>query len=829
MKKDRKRAGRRTARSFISLFTGLFLLFGAVGTMGCGSANSTAVSNRAGVAGNDASGAGTAESNGGSGENGTDKKAMGRYVESMDESLAEQMGTNAKLVQCRDGSLVIFSKVSGKWVSKDNGVTWEQEPLAWFSELKEKEGWIMNIAVSMDGYVGIIYFEGDNTGEEESANTDKEASDEETETEKEDGSEESAGLTTDDTEELHPKYMVVSPEGQSTEFEIPYVKDGYLRTLSFSDEGRLFGSALGGKIYEIDWEQGSSKVIADLDEWAFQLEIWGERMVCVTTEGIFIHDLTAGEIVEDTALDEFVDDQMGGKIDYSAVDEQPLLVIPGGEDILYLIYEQGIYRHVAGGNLVEQLADGTMNSLSNPSYGLGDGILLEDGTFLLMFSGGQLVSYTYDPNMPSTPDIRIRAYSLEENGKLKKAIAAFQAKHPEVYVRYEIGNSGDASATREDALKKLNTEIAAGTGPDLLLLDDMPMDSYIEKGILADVSSLLENNAGDEYFQNILRAFETEGKVYAVPVEFELLVAGGRKEDVEQMKDLASIAGVVEQYREEKPEGYILGAVSEKNLLKSFFSVCVPTWKTESGNVNEEELEEFFTQIKEIWDAEKKGITDKMREEKEEYDLKMAGYGMTEEEIDRYWFKIGSNGEKYVAGEQEFIIGGIGNSTELDMLVSFFRAREDVDAEFMAYGGQVDHVFVPKTIVGISQASEHQKMAGELLKGMMDDLGWDGFAVNKKQFIENLRMNATEDGSSYGAAGGESADGRSFYYEIYPATEEEIRQLTQIAEQANVPYMKNSILEDAVSEAGEKVLKGEMTAKEGVQEVTKRVSLYMAE
>ena len=35
--------------------------------------------------------------------------------------------------------------------------------------------------------------------------------------------------------------------------------------------------------------------------------------------------------------------------------------------------------------------------------------------------------------------------------------------------------------TREDALKKLNTELLSGSGPDVLILDKMPYDSYMEK------------------------------------------------------------------------------------------------------------------------------------------------------------------------------------------------------------------------------------------------------------------------------------------------------------------------------------------------------------
>lgn len=39
----------------------------------------------------------------------------------------------------------------------------------------------------------------------------------------------------------------------------------------------------------------------------------------------------------------------------------------------------------------------------------------------------------------------------------------------------------DNGVTLEDALKTLSTDILAGNGPDVLILDGMPVDSYVEK------------------------------------------------------------------------------------------------------------------------------------------------------------------------------------------------------------------------------------------------------------------------------------------------------------------------------------------------------------
>lgn len=571
-------------------------------------------------------------------------------------------------------------------------------------------------------------------------------------------------------------------------------------------------------------------MVAEAGGLMYHLEVWGGRIVCSSGTGITILDTDTGETVADPVLDDFLDTQMGENMGYAETGTRPLLVLPGGDDILYLICEKGIYRHVLGGNVVEQLADGTLNSLGNPSFRLSDGILVQEDRFLLLFTNGQIGDYAYDPDVPAVPDIMLRVYSLAENRKLKTAIADFQAKHPETYVRYDIGLDGNTSATREDALKKLNMEIAAGNSPDLFILDDMPMDSYMEKGILADLTPLLEK-MGDGYFQNMLRAFEKGGEILAVPTEFELPVAGGKKEDVGQMKDLLSIAALVREYREEKPEGSILGLVREKDLIKQFLWVCAPAWTKEDGSVDEGRLEEFFTQIKEIWDAEEEGISEKMREETEDFYLRMEQQGRTEEELEQYRINhIGWSGDQYMEGKQEFFLGGADSSATLDMMISYFHVEQRKDGDFASYGGQVSNVFVPGTISGISRTSQYQEMAAELLEILLEKSYGTGLSLKKEQMREDLHANANEDGSSYASAGGgEAEDGSYIFLEIYPASEEEVERLMQIAEQAEIPYVRNRVLEKAVCDAGESVLKDEISVKEGVQEVKNRVALYMAE
>ena len=52
--------------------------------------------------------------------------------------------------------------------------------------------------------------------------------------------------------------------------------------------------------------------------------------------------------------------EQGNSLEYHTTGINPLLILPGEEGILYLVFEKGIYRHVIGGNLIEQVVDGAL-------------------------------------------------------------------------------------------------------------------------------------------------------------------------------------------------------------------------------------------------------------------------------------------------------------------------------------------------------------------------------------------------------------------------------------------------------------------------------------
>ena len=60
-------------------------------------------------------------------------------------------------------------------------------------------------------------------------------------------------------------------------------------------------------------------------------------------------------------------------------------------------------------------------------------------------------------------------------------ISEFQDKYPNTEIIYETGEGSEGTVTVADRIRALNARILAGDGPDILVLDGLPTESYIEK------------------------------------------------------------------------------------------------------------------------------------------------------------------------------------------------------------------------------------------------------------------------------------------------------------------------------------------------------------
>lgn len=790
------------------------------------------------------------------------EKSMGRYLE--EEVLVPEVSDQPEyyaapwLGKRDDGKVVMADKNLGIYTSEDHGESWEAAGCPW-SELWENT-YISDIALSPDGaaaIVGVLFEEESEGGDETEGSSGSEAAPEsagekadgikgemedvEGEPEESAGAEEGSGGEADDGTEGYGveveenRYYYVDPEGTITEIPFDGGADEEITKFAFDRQGRLYGFGFESRGYLFDLEAGTAKKLFEGEGLIDSVCFTEQYMVAFTSRNeVILFDLEKGMPVEDDrTLQDFVTENVGssgGSVEWG----YDIIATSGEEgDILYLAFQGGLYRHVIGGTVMEQIIDGSITAFGDPSAELLAMEMLPDNEFIVLYTGRKLYKYTYDPDVPSVPEHELKVYSLVENDSLRQAVSLFQKEHQDVYVRYEIGMTGDDSITKEDAIRNLNTKILAGEGPDIMLLDGLSQDSYVEKGVLADVSGLVEEMSGEEaLFPNIVETCRKDGKLYALPIRVQVPMMAGRADYVEKIEDLESLADVVEEIREEKPEGAVLGLAPAEGLLRVLSLTSKGAWADETGAVDEEALTEFLTAAKRIWQAEISGVDERLLEHSANY-----GGGIAWEEGMEY--AAVSERAVSIGMKQQLLAVGKVCRVDFDYDVLTSVAGQEEDFRFGFWNGQVENGLIPDGMAGLLSNSAEDELAiafyrflyGRKLQDM-DLTG--GLPVNMASF-DTFAVNPYMDPDGFmednvaGALVVSDDMGDTYHVDLIWPDEEDFGKLKDTVSGLRVVNAGDAAIEEAVYEVGREVLESDMTVEEAVREIVKRSAIYLAE
>ena len=131
-----------------------------------------------------------------------------------------------------------------------------------------------------------------------------------------------------------------------------------------------------------------------------------------------------------------------------------------------------------------------------------------------------------DPNKQST----IVFSMFKKDPYFEAAIAAYRKAHPntKINLKYQVNNtSEDISGAKQEKFEStMIADFLNGKGPDLVVMDHLPTDKYMAKGLLADVGAMLRGDASikqEDYYGSIWDSLrESDGGLYALPLSFSL-------------------------------------------------------------------------------------------------------------------------------------------------------------------------------------------------------------------------------------------------------------------------------------------------------------------
>ena len=422
--------------------------------------------------------------------------------------------------------------------------------------------------------------------------------------------------------------------------------------------------------------------------------------------------------------------------------------------------------------------------------------------------------YAWDADAGINPSQVISIWSLEENPLVRAAITELWRRNPDAYITYEIALAGDTAMSQADAIRNLNTRLLGGSGPDIIVLDGVPIESYAARGMLMDLSATV--NVSDVY-DNLLTPFTApNGNLYTIPTQFKVPMLMGTEAELSANQTLSALTNTIVTGNPPVSGGAFRGLAglpaSERPAiyftdLQELFDIL---WYTSSpafvtGNqLNTDVIEEFFASIEAI----------------------SAMYNLAEPAGEGFFTMINS-AVSTVGGRQGLgAINLTGSLTQymsqmanmgsfaVDNLTLLQMMMMRGDADLAAFPGLVPGAWVPSTIAGVSADSANYAFAKAFIDTMLS------LPVQEISHGLGLPVTAGAIAAQIDVINQTLTDMNMDPFEI---------DLSELIRPLTTPSIVETTLYDIIWQAAERLATGQLTLEGAVLEVEQNTRNYLAE
>lgn len=412
-----------------------------------------------------------------------------------------------------------------------------------------------------------------------------------------------------------------------------------------------------------------------------------------------------------------------------------------------------------------------------------------------------------------------RILTLGCNGldwEVRRQVVEFNKNNEEYRITVEDYSNYNTDEDYTVGLTRLNTDIASGKAPDILLLDSsMPIDSYASKGLFEDFYPYMDEDEElnrEDFFSNVLEAYGTNGKLYRMVPKFIIYTVAGKTADVGAnpgwtMDKLMTVMDT-------KPEGtQIFSEMTRESIMNYGIQMSGDqyiNWKTGECHFNTEEFIDFLEFVKQF--PEELGEDYYNDAFWQSYDSMWRENKVLLKQMYLSSFSSYNYDKKGTFGEDITLIGfpvkegnGAALMAGIEMAMSSKSKNKDGAWQFIryfltdGYQGQIDYYW-PLSL------KQMDKLAEEAMKNPT---------------YEDENGNMVEMEQTYMLSGMEVA--------ITPMSRTEVDQLIAYIKTVNQVYSYNEALLNIVSEEAAPYFAGQKNAKEVADIIQSRVQIYVNE
>lgn len=616
-------------------------------------------------------------------------------------------------------------------------------------------------------------------------------------------------------------------------------KGAFIGQMVFDGSGNLLVNITGQGILQISLETKETIHVYDQEAMVNGIGVSGNILISFLQgdSGAEIHyyDLESGKPMEE---DKVLSEQLKPKLSWST--DMPVLFAGGSGRQMFLCTQDGIYSHSYGGNVMEQAVDGSMTMLGSYGGGFAGFVKDDKDTFYVVksvndsstgSSTSKLFRYYYDADIPTVPDEELKIYALDNFPELRQAAILYQKEYPQVRVIVQtamdgIYQSGSTASDylnqqKTDKLKILNTEILAGKGPDVLVLDEMPAEAYIGKGILADLTDALnKEDRSKKLLSNIVEAYTREdGKIFVLPARVRIPGVFGEPAIVQEGTDLTELAEVMKEAKEELVQGkYIYPYYTEYELTEIFLNAFASQLKKADGTLEESKVREFMEELKTILysDVQEKS-TDK------------GTYGG----FTAYDKGIGLGLTQVYVGQAMAAFGEICSPAVFEQIESMIRVEPQLSWDTLGAD-----VFKPYMLLGVSSKAANRERAEEFVGFMMSEQAQrlqegNGIAICQDVLNEpsywGIEEGTEEPKNMMAVINSANPNEIPKNLNIHPITDEQASRIRTLLQSLRVPYDLDVQVKALIIDETQKYLQEKETLDEAMGNLLDKINLYLSE
>lgn len=447
-------------------------------------------------------------------------------------------------------------------------------------------------------------------------------------------------------------------------------------------------------------------------------------------------------------------------------------------------------------------------------YGYDQFAVQADGVIYINVynDSGEIKLYRFDFDKNATaPAETLTVWSLEENPTIRQAILAFREEHPEIRVDYQVPDLEESGKTLNDVLTSLNTKLLAGEGPDVLILDGIGYAGYAEKGVLADLTELYQEN--QFVGQTVSSLLDADGSCYVLPARFTApILFGDGIQTLSTLEELAqAVSGggtaLLESAQTEAEKPYF--SMDYESLRDLLWASSAPELIREDG-VQAEQLRSWLQALKTISDHFgyfAPNDNDEMGTIVVSASSGSMGYGnqnvLTEEPAIRWAERTAQTGNVQLGAVEELI-------SALTMTEEWEHSTEQFT--FDQFPGLAQGVYTPKILMGVSAASEQQEDAKEFVRTALS------MEVQRYTYGDGLPVLQ------------EAMDQQLAYFATYASEYGwDIQTLQPFFDSRSVPVITMQEEKQIIDEAAEQYCSGEVSLEDAVAQVQNELALKLAE